>query len=306
MNDHAGLLVVGSVAFDHVRTPLGEAPESLGGAATYFSVAASILYRPVRLVGVVGKDFPEDVVKMLESRGIDCSGLSKVEGKTFRWKGYYEGDMNAAVTEETHLNVFGSFRPDLPENLRNPDYLFLANIDPEIQLDVLRQVRRPRTVAADTMNFWISSKLDALKKLIAEVDILVLNEGEAVQLTSHTNLFAAARDVLAMGPRVVVIKKGGNGAMIVNRDHIGLVPAFPLEKVIDPTGAGDSFGGGLMASLARDGCDHMDFLALRKAAAYGSVIASFNCESFSMDRMRRLTVTDVDERFDRLRYFASF
>lgn len=305
-HDAGGLLVVGSVAFDHVRTPEGEAPEALGGAATYFSVAASILYRPVRLVGVVGKDFPEDAVTMLEDRGIDCSGLSKVEGRTFRWKGYYEGDMNAAVTEETHLNVFATFRPTLNDSHRHPDYLFLANIDPELQLDVLRQVRRPRTVAADTMNFWISSKRDALMKLIAEVDILVLNEGEAVQLTEKTNLVAAARAVLAMGPRVVVVKKGANGATIVNRDNIALVPAFPIERVIDPTGAGDSFGGGLMASLARDGCDHSDFLALRKAAAYGSVIASFNCESFSMDRMKRLTVTEVDERFDRLRYYASF
>jgi sugar/nucleoside kinase (ribokinase family) len=298
--------VVGSVAFDSVRTPHGQAEEALGGAATYFSVAASILHRPIHLVGVVGTDFPAEVVTMLEERGIDCAGLIRTEGKTFRWKGYYEGDMNAAVTEETHLNVFGSFKPALPPALQSPSYLFLANIDPVIQLDVLRQISRPRTVAADTMNFWISSKLDALKALIAEIDLLVLNEGEVVQLTGLSNLVAAAHEVLRMGPRVVVVKKGAHGSMLVTANEIAIIPPVPLEAVVDPTGAGDSFGGGLMAALARMDTDHTDFEGLRKAAAYGSVIASFNCESFSMERLKQLKVREVEERLERLRGCARF
>lgn len=300
------LLVVGSVAFDHVRTPLGEQAEALGGAATYFSVAASILHQPVHLVGVVGRDFPAEVICMLEERKISCAGLSRSEGLTFRWKGYYEGDMDVAVTEETHLNVFGDFKPVLPESLRTPDYLFLANIDPEIQLDVLNQVSRPRTIAADTMNFWISSKPETLRKVIARVDIMVLNEGEALQMTETTNVVAAARRVLRMGPSIVVIKKGADGALLASRDHLAIVPAYPLETVTDPTGAGDSFGGGLMATIAREGGDHTDFELVRRAAAHGSVIASFNCESFSMERMKQVTLPEVHARLAELRLFAQF
>lgn len=302
----APLLVVGSVAFDHVRTPAGEAAEALGGAATYFSVAASSLHRPIHLVGVVGTDFPGEVVSMLEARGIDCAGLARVEGRTFRWKGYYEGDMNAAVTEDTQLNVFATFKPDLPPAFRKPGYLFLANIDPVIQLDVLRQIERPRTVAADTMNFWIGSKASELRKLIAEVDVMVLNEGEAQQLTGEHNLVAAARAVLQMGPKVVAVKKGAHGAILANATDFAIIPAFPLETVVDPTGAGDSFGGGLMAALAMQDTDHTDFAALHRAAAYGSVIASFNCESFSMERLKALDRAAVEERLAQLRASVSF
>ncbi|HBW47682.1 TPA: sugar kinase [bacterium] len=300
------LLVVGSVAFDSVKTPHGEADEALGGAATFFSVAASLLYKPIHLIGVVGDDFPDEIVKLLEKRGIDCRGLEKAKGSTFRWKGRYEGNMNTAVTEETCLNVFGQFQPKVPEEFKKPDYLFLANIDPDIQLDVLRQVKRPRTVAADTMNFWISSKLDSLKKLMAEIDLMVLNEGEAEMLTGKSNLISAAREVIHMGPKVVIIKKGADGAMIVDSSHMAHVPAFPLETVMDPTGAGDSFGGGLMASLAKAETDHTDFPAIRKAVANATVIASFNCESFSIERIKTVTMKEFDERLKILREYSSF
>lgn len=303
---NSSLLVVGSVAFDHVRTPHGENPEALGGAATYFSVAASVLHKDILLSGIVGQDFPTDIVEMLEARGIDCAGLERAEGETFRWKGYYEGDMNTAVTEDTQLNVFGDFKPSLPEAYCEPDYLFLANIDPALQLEVVKQVKRPKTVAADTMNFWIDSKLDDLKKLIAEVDIMVLNDGEAAQLTGEQNLVSAGKAVLEMGPSVAVIKKGAHGAMIINKDEIALIPAVPLETVVDPTGAGDSFGGGLMSILARDKVDHTDMKSLRKAAGYGSVIASFNCESFSMDRLKTLSSDEVESRLSDLRNHANF
>lgn len=278
----------------------------LGGAATYFSIAASILYQPIHLVGVVGSDFPAEVIGMFEDRQIKCAGLSRSEGLTFRWKGYYEGDMDIAVTEETHLNVFGDFKPVLPESLKEPDYLFLANIDPEIQLDVLDQVKRPRTVAADTMNFWISSKPESLRRLMERVDIMVLNEGEALQLTETTNVVAAAQKVLEIGPKVVVIKKGADGALIASGSHLAVIPAFPLASVTDPTGAGDSFGGGMMAALAAADADHNDFAAIKRAAAHGSVIASFNCESFSMERMQQVTALEVSDRLEILRTIARF
>lgn len=306
MNTSNPILVVGSVAIDSVKTPHGEATEAIGGAATFFGVAATVLHRPVHLVGVIGDDFPNEVVSMLEGRGVDCSGLGRVPGKTFRWKGYYEGDMNAAVTVETLLNVFGDFRPVLPPSFRAPDYLFLANIDPEIQLDVLGQIKRPQIVAADTMNFWIASKRQELLRLIAEVDLMVMNDTEAMQLTSTSNLVTAAREILRLGPKVVAIKKGSNGALLCSATDFALIPAFPLETVVDPTGAGDSFGAGLMAAMARRGADADDFAALRESAAYGSVIASFNCESFSMERLKTLTVEEVEERLSLLRGFAAF
>jgi sugar/nucleoside kinase (ribokinase family) len=306
LNTSNPILVVGSVAIDSVKTPHGEATEAIGGAATFFGVAATVLHRPVHLVGVIGDDFPNEVVSMLEGRGVDCSGLGRVPGKTFRWKGYYEGDMNAAVTVETLLNVFGDFRPVLPPSFRAPDYLFLANIDPEIQLDVLGQIKRPQIVAADTMNFWIASKRQELLRLIAEVDLMVMNDTEAMQLTSTSNLVTAAREILRLGPKVVAIKKGSNGALLCSATDFALIPAFPLETVVDPTGAGDSFGAGLMAAMARRGADADDFAALRESAAYGSVIASFNCESFSMERLKTLTVEEVEERLSLLRGFAAF
>lgn len=300
------ILVVGSVAFDSVKTPHGEATEAIGGAATFFGVAATVLHRPVHLVGVVGEDFPAEVVAMLEARGVDCAGLSRVPGETFRWKGYYEGDLNSAVTVETRLNVFGDFRPNLPASFRTPDYLFLANIDPVIQLDVLSRIKRPRLVAADTMNFWIASKRQELMRLIAEADLMIMNDTEALQLTSAANLITAAREILRLGPKVVAIKKGSNGALLCSATDFALIPAFPLETVVDPTGAGDSFGAGLMAALARRDAAADDFAALREAAAYGSVIASFNCESFSMERLKTLTPAEVEERLALLRGFAAF
>ncbi|RMH55765.1 MAG: sugar kinase [Candidatus Hydrogenedentota bacterium] len=300
------ILVVGSVAFDNVRTPYGEAREALGGAATYFSVAATVRYRPVHLVGVVGEDFPDDVVKRLTERGVDCSGLEQAAGATFRWSGYYEGDMNVAQTEETCLNVFAEFRPKLPETFRKPGYLFLANIDPDLQLDVLQQVERPRVVAADTMNFWIESKKDRVEAVVEAVDVMFINDAEAVQFTGERNLVSAARELLRRGPRAVVIKKGAHGCLLFSGTEVAAIPAVPLETVVDPTGAGDSFGGAFMAAIARRGADARDFRILREAAGYGSVIAAFNCEAFSMERTLALTEEEVEERLEQLRRVAEF
>lgn len=305
-SEPGSLLVVGSVALDHVRTPAGVADESLGGAATFFSVAATILHRPVYLVGVVGEDFPEEVIEMLSGRGIDCSGLDRREGRTFRWKGYYEGDMNEAVTEETHLNVFGDFVPNLSSKFRQADYVFLANIDPTLQLKVLDQIEKPRIVGADTMNFWIQSKTDELREVISRVDLMVLNDAEAILLTGETNLVRAAEKVLEMGPDIVAVKKGAHGALVLGRDDRVLVPAVPLSEIVDPTGAGDSFAGGMMASLANQNAELGNFDALRTAVGYGSVIASFNCESFSIERLKELQVPMIEERLQALRNYSTF
>jgi sugar/nucleoside kinase (ribokinase family) len=292
------LLVVGSVALDTIRTPFGKADEVLGGSATFFSYSASF-FTPVRLVAVVGADFPQAHLDLLARRGVDLGGLQVTDGVTFRWAGEYGYDLNEAKTLDTRLGVFADFHPALPDAFRRTPFLFLANIDPELQLDVLRKVERPRLVALDTMNFWIQGKRDALRRVLAEVDAFVVNDSEARMLTEEPNLVKAARQILGYGPRIVVVKRGEYGALMVVEGRFFFVPAFPLDAVFDPTGAGDTFAGGFMGSLAR--ADRLDEAALRRAIVYGSVMASFTVEDFSLNRLLRLTDREIQDRYQTFR-----
>ena len=288
------LLVVGSVAFDTVRTPFGEATEVLGGSATYFSTAASF-FTDVDLIAVVGEDFPDEHVAFLKSRGIDVSGLERRSGKTFRWQGEYTYQLNEAHTLDTQLNVLESFRPKIPDHYRTPDLLFLGNIDPELQMDVLNQVERPRIVACDTMNYWIHGKREALWNVLEKIDVLVINDGEARELGQDFSLVKVAKDVLARGPKYFIIKRGEYGVLMFHEKGVFGAPAFPLEMVKDPTGAGDTFAGGFMGHLSSTG----DFseIGLRRAIIFGSVMASFTVEGFSLDRLRQLEYQDIESRF---------
>jgi len=297
------LLVVGSVAFDSVKTPFGEAKEVLGGSATYFSTAASY-FTEVKLVAVVGEDFPESHLEFLRKKGVDFEGLERRPGRTFRWRGEYGYQLNEAKTLDTQLNVFESFRPKLPASYRDASVVFLANIDPELQLDVLKQVKQPKLVACDTMNFWIEGKRDALIKTLGEVDILIINDGEARELAGEFNLVKVAKKILSFGPKILIIKRGEYGALMFNGKTIFAAPALPLENVFDPTGAGDSFAGGFMGYLSQNGA--MDEAALRQAVIYGSVMASFNVEAFSLDRMRSLTQEEINARYREFKALTSF
>jgi sugar/nucleoside kinase (ribokinase family) len=288
------VLIVGSVAYDSVRTPFGETSEVLGGAASYASVSASF-FAPVRLVGVVGEDFAEEHVARLAQRNVDLAGLQRAPGKTFRWAGYYEYDLNQAHTTATELNVFQDFRPDLPASYRDTPYLFLANIQPALQLSVLDQIRQPKLVVCDTMNFWIENAEDTLLEVLARCDIALMNDAEVRELTGESNLIAAGRGVLNSGPGVVVIKKGEHGALMMSRDSYFTAPGYPLEEIRDPTGAGDTFAGGLVGYLAR--CGATDDETLRRAIIAGSVMASFTVEDFSLDRLFALSPEEVAERY---------
>jgi sugar/nucleoside kinase (ribokinase family) len=291
----ADLLVVGSVALDTVETPFGKAQEVLGGSATYFSYAASFL-TGVRLVATVGQDFPEDHIKLLRDRGVDVRGLHVASGKTFRWTGEYGYDLNEAKTLDTQLNVFAEFRPELDDTQSHTPYVFLANIDPELQLAVLKQMRvRPRLVALDTMNFWIKGKREALGRLLREVDVITINDAEARQLAAEPNLIKAARKIVTLGPRTVVVKRGEYGALLFDNEAFFVVPAYPQESVFDPTGAGDTFAGGFMGYLAFR--DRTDAASVRRAMIYGSVMASFAVEDFSLNRLLRLDTRDIDRRY---------
>ncbi len=297
------LLVVGSVAFDTVKTPFGEVEDVLGGSATYFSTAASF-FTGVDLIAVVGEDFPEKHIEFLKSRGIDISGLERRSGKTFRWKGEYSYQLNEAQTLDTQLNVLETFRPKIPDHYRNPDLLFLGNIDPELQLDVLNQVQRPKLVACDTMNFWIDGKREALWKVLEKVDVLVINDGEARELGQDSNLVKVAKETLARGPKHLIVKRGEYGVLMFNEKQTFGAPAFPLEIVKDPTGAGDTFAGGFMGHLAATG----DFseAGFRRAIVFGTVMASFNVEAFSLDRLRDLDYKEVETRFREFKRLTHF
>jgi sugar/nucleoside kinase (ribokinase family) len=297
------LLVVGSVALDSVETPFGKADEVIGGSGTFFSAAAMHL-APVQLVGVVGSDYPVDKLEPLRARGVDLAGLERADGRSFRWRGRYRHDLNAAETLETHLGVFSNFRPKIPDQFRRAPFVFLANIDPRLQLDVLKQVERPKLVACDTMNFWIESRRPELLELLGHVDIVTLNEGEARQLTEKYNLVKAARWIMEHGPKVVVIKKGENGAYLFNGREIFFAPAYPLEEVFDPTGAGDSFAGGLMGYLART--DGWGPAALRRAVIYGSALGSFAVERFSVERLLEIDRDDIAARVSAFRRLVAF
>jgi len=297
------LLVVGSVALDSVKTPFGEKERILGGSATHFSVSAS-LFSPVRLVGVVGKDFPEEHLEFLRGRGIDLEGLEVADGETFRWVGEYTENLNEAITLETHLNVFADFQPKLPERYRSSEFVFLANIDPELQLDVLRQVEKPRYVACDTMNFWIEGKPEALWRTLEHVDTLVINDGEARLLAGEENLIKAARSILRQGPKSLIVKRGEYGALLFDKEGEFWAPALPLEDLSDPTGAGDSFAGGFMGYLASRGeISHENF---RRAIIYGSTMASFNVQAFSLDRLRTLTPEEIEDRARHFKALSDF
>jgi sugar/nucleoside kinase (ribokinase family) len=297
------VLVVGSVALDTLETPSGKREEMLGGSATYFSVSCSN-FAPVRLVAVVGEDFPPAHLKLLREKGIDTEGLEVRPGKTFRWGGSYLSDLNQADTHFTHLNVFETFQPSLPPGWEKTDGVFLANIDPVLQLQVLDQMKRPQLVAGDTMNLWIKTKPDRVKDAIERMDLLFINDAEARQLTQEANLPKAARRLLAMGPRFVVIKKGEHGAVLYSRKETFCAPALPLEKVVDPTGAGDTFAGGCVGYIARRGC--FAPAVLRRAVIYGSVMASFAVEDFSLNRLRRVGKADIVARYQRFKKLTCF
>ena len=298
------LLVVGSIALDSVETPHGVVKDALGGSATYFSYAASY-FTPVRLVGVVGEDFPSEHRATLQGRNIDASGLVvQPGGETFRWRGKYQGDMNEAETLEVHLNVLGTFDPDLSPEFAETPYIFLANGSPVMQRKVLSQAKGRKLAVADTMNFWIETQRDELYDLLREVDGLVLNDGEARMLTEEVNLVRAGRKVLELGPKFVIIKKGEHGAMFLSADEAYVMPAFPLAEVVDPTGAGDSFAGGFMGYLASTG--RTDPAALKTGMAYGTVVASLNVEDFSLRRLQQADRAEIDRRLEAYRTMMSF
>lgn len=297
------ILVIGSVAFDSVETPFGRGDDVLGGSATYFSTSASF-FTGVQLVAVVGEDFPDEPRQFLSSRGVDLAGLQTRSGKTFRWKGRYGYDLSEAQTLETHLNVFETFHPELPEAYRQAQFVFLANIDPELQLEVLQQVERPKLIACDTMNFWIEGKRDALIRTLGHVDILVINEAEVRQLADEANLVKASRAVLAMGPKTLVVKRGEYGVLVFTEHSVFSAPAYPLEEVFDPTGAGDTFAGGFMGYLAST--NNLSDETIRKATVFGSVMASFAVEDFSLNRLRKLSWQEIEDRFRHFQALTTF
>lgn len=299
----ADLLVVGSVALDSVTTPFGRVTEVLGGSATYFSYAASF-FTDVKLVAVVGEDFPKAHLVTLKDRGVDLTGLQVARGQTFRWVGEYGFDLDEATTLDTRLNVFADFRPSLSKAHTRAPFLFLANIDPELQLEVLRQTERPQLVALDTMNFWIEGKRQALLRVLAEVDVLLINDAEARQLAREPNLIKAARTILGFGPRAVVVKRGEYGALMVSDSSFFFVPAYPMESVLDPTGAGDTFAGGFMGYLAREG--RTDLESVRRAIVFGSVMASFTVEDFSLNRLLTLKPDEIDRRYSSFQDLVRF
>ncbi len=297
------VLVVGSVALDSVETPFGKADHVIGGSGTFFSASASHL-APVQLVGVVGDDYPLAQLAPLERRGVDMSGLERATGESFHWRGRYRHDLNSAETLETRLGVFSHFSPKIPEQFRSAPFVFLANIDPRLQLDVLRQVKKPTLVACDTMNFWIESRRPDILELITHVDLITLNDAEIRQLTDCFNLVKAARWIMERGPSMVIIKKGEHGAFLFKGTSIFFVPAYPLEEVFDPTGAGDSFAGGFMGYLARTG--DLSDANLRRAVVYGSAMGSFAVEKFSVQRLLEITPADIAARVADFRRLVAF
>ncbi len=298
------ILVVGSVAYDAIQTPFGKVDRCLGGSATYFSVAASF-FSAVSIVAVIGEDFSAEDLSVFSGRKINLDGLQRVAGaKTFFWSGEYGFDLNVAKTRDTQLNVFADFKPRLSEEQRNTDVLFLANIQPELQMDVLRQTNRPRLVALDTMNLWIDIKRDALEAVFREVDLIIINEAEVRQFMREPNLVKAARQILALGPATLVVKRGEYGVLMVTRDAVFAAPAYPLENVFDPTGAGDTFAGGFLGYLSsRRELHDREF---RRAIVFGSVLASFTVEKFSLDRLREISIADVQERYQDFRALTHF
>lgn len=289
------ILVVGSLAYDSIQTPHGKVEKTLGGSANYFSVAAS-QFAPVRVVGVVGEDYAESDFALLRDRSVDTSGMIKAKGKTFHWEGAYEGDMNEAKTLKTDLNVFEHFNPELPENYRQSDFVFLANIHPQLQLKVLDQIKKPLFIGSDTMNLWINHCKEDLLKVLARVHTLLINEGEAKLLTGAANAIAAASLILKMGPQYVVIKRGEYGFIMSGPDGHFALPAVPISDVIDPTGAGDTFAGGFYGYLAGQTKGELTTQDLKWACIHGSVMASFTVQGFGLTALSKVTKADIETR----------
>ena len=297
------VLVVGTVAFDSIETPFGSAERILGGSASYFALGASF-FAPVRVVGVIGKDFPQDFLDVFTRRNIDLEGLEQASGDTFHWRGRYHEDINLRDTIELHLNVLAGFEPKLPESYRDAEHVFLGNIDPAMQMEVLRQIRRLKLVACDTMDHWIRESPQELKKVLQRIEILVVNDSEARLLSGYENIVKAARAILKMGPKMVLIKRGEYGVLQFSDSSMFATPAYPLEEVFDPTGAGDSFAGGFMGQLARSRDQSQG--GLRRAIVYGSVVASFTVEDFGVKRLTELSMAEVEERYRRFVELTDF
>jgi sugar/nucleoside kinase (ribokinase family) len=297
------VLVVGTVAFDSIETPFGSAERILGGSASYFALGASF-FAPVRVVGVIGKDFPQDFLDVFTRRNIDLEGLERAPGDTFHWRGRYHEDINLRDTIELHLNVLAGFEPKLPESYRDAEHVFLGNIDPAMQMEVLRQIRRLKLVACDTMDHWIRESPQELKKVLQRIEILMVNDSEARLLSGYENIVKAARAILKMGPKMVLIKRGEYGVLQFSDSSMFATPAYPLEEVFDPTGAGDSFAGGFMGQLARSGDQSRG--GLRRAIVYGSVVASFTVEDFGVKRLTELSMAEVEERYRRFVELTDF
>jgi sugar/nucleoside kinase (ribokinase family) len=299
------LLVVGSLAIDTIETPFGRVENVLGGSSTYISIAASYFVKPTRLVGVVGDDFPSEYIKMLEDREIDLEGMQVIAGgKTFRWGGRYHYDLNVRDTLYTDLNVFQHFNPVIPKSYKKTTYVCLGNIDPVLQQRVLEQIEKPRLVVGDTMNFWIKGKNSELRKTLKLLDVLILNESEARELTNEPNLIKAGKAVRDLGPQIVVIKKGEHGALLFTPSTIFSAPAYPLENIYDPTGAGDTFAGGFIGWIAKT--DDLSDANMKRAVIYGSTMASFCVEKFSLNRFENLTNLEIHDRFHSFRELSHF
>jgi sugar/nucleoside kinase (ribokinase family) len=297
------ILVVGSIALDTVETPYGSVSDSPGGSALYFSAAASF-FAPVNVVGVVGKDFNFNEIDFLKQKQVDLSGLEIQNGETFRWGGRYYENLNERDTLFTYLNVFETFEPKIPEKYSGSRFVFLANINPELQLNVLESIPSPELTVLDTMNFWISGSRQALDEVIRRVDVMILNDEEVRELTGIHQINQAARELLKQGPKVLVIKKGENGAVLMSEKDFFFAPSYPVEKVVDPTGAGDSFAGGFLGYLA--GCPQLNDSEFRRAVIYGSTVASFNVESFSFERLKSIGRKEIDERVEKFREMTQF
>jgi sugar/nucleoside kinase (ribokinase family) len=297
------VLVVGTVAFDSIETPFGSAERILGGSAAYFALGASF-FSPVRIVGVVGEDFPQDYLDIFTQRNIDIEGIQRAKGDTFHWRGRYHEDINLRDTIELHLNVLAGFEPMLPEAYRDAEYVFLGNSAPAIQMEVLRQIRRLKLVVCDTMDHWIRENQQELKQVLERIEILVVNDSEARLLSGYDNILKAARAILKMGPKMVLIKRGEYGVLQFSDSSMFATPAYPLEDVFDPTGAGDSFAGGFLGQLARSGDQSQG--GLRRAIVYGSVVASFTVEDFGVKRLTDLSLVEIEERYQRFVQLTDF
>jgi sugar/nucleoside kinase (ribokinase family) len=297
------VLVVGTVAFDSIETPSGSVERVLGGSASYFALGASF-FAPVRIVGVIGEDFPQDYLDLFTQRGVDIEGIKRERGETFHWRGRYHEDINVRDTIELHLNVLAGFEPQLPDNYRDAEYVFLGNIDPVMQLEVLNQIRHMKLVICDTMDYWIRESPEELKKVLQRIEMLVINDSEARLLSGYSNIVQAARAILRMGPKMVLIKRGEYGVLQFSDSSVFATPAYPLEEVFDPTGAGDSFAGGLMGQLARSG--DLGQGGLRRAIVYGSVVASFTVEDFGVKRLTDTSLPEIEDRYQKFVRLTDF